>query len=58
MNNQIARYIICVIPILLGAWDISSALKAYEVGKYFGAAVNLMMTIWMICLFVKIFFDL
>ena len=58
MRDQIARYILCIVPILIGAWDISKTVRRFVECKYFVAGVSLMMTVWMICLFVKIFFEL
>ena len=58
MSDHIVKYILCVIPLLLGAWDISGAIKGFIEGRYFVAGVELMMTVWMICLFVKVFFGL
>ena len=58
MSDQIARYTLCIIPVLIGAWDIGNAAKCFEEGKYFTAGMNLMMAVYMICLFVMTFFDL
>ena len=58
MREHIVRYILCMFPLLMGAWDISETVRGFVKGNYFAAGVNLMMTVWMICLFVKMFFNL
>lgn len=57
MAEHILRYAMMVFMVLMGAWDISGAAKGFVEGKYFGAGVYSMMTIWMICLFVRVFFE-
>lgn len=58
MREHIVMYILCTIPLLMGAWYISETVRGFVEGKYFEAGVNLMITVLMICLFVKIFFNL
>ena len=58
MSEQIVRYVLCIIPILVGAWYVRETARGFKEGKYYGAGVSLMMAIWMICLFVKTFFNL
>lgn len=58
LKEWIVKYLIALIPLLLGAYDLSEAVKGFVYGTYFKASVYTMLVVWMICLFVKIFFDL
>lgn len=58
MSDRIASYVLYIIPILVGAWYVRETARGFKEGKYYSAGVSLMMTVWMICLFVKTFFNL
>lgn len=58
MREQIIKHLIVLIPLLIGAFDLSEAIKGFIEGRYFKASVSVMLTVWMICLFVKIYFEL
>ena len=58
MIDRLIAYIVALIPLFVGAWCISNAAKYFVQEKYFMAGFEIMMSIWMICLFVKTFFNL
>lgn len=58
MKEQIVKYLIALIPLLIGAYDLSEAVNGFVYGRYFKASAYTMLVVWMICLFVKIFFEL
>lgn len=58
MKEQIVMHLIALIPLLIGALDLSLAVERFIDGKYFSASVSMMLVVWMIGLFVKIFFEL
>lgn len=58
MKDAIIKYLILLIPLLIGAFNLSEAISGFKNGRYFMPSFNMMMVVWMICLFVKIFFEL
>ena len=58
MKEHVVIYLLVLIPLLLGAYDLSTAVKGFIEGQYFKASIDAMVMVWMICLFVKIFFGL
>ena len=58
MTDQFAKYVLLLILAVVGAFNISNAAKGFSEGRYFSASTSSMFSIWMICLFVKVFFEL
>lgn len=58
MSELIIKYILMLFIVLMGALDISGAAKGFAEGKYFIAGIDCMMAIWMICLIVKVSFEI
>lgn len=58
MTEHIVKYVLMLVVILVGASDIGDAIKGFVNGKYFVGGVESMFAVWMICLFVRIFFEM
>ena len=58
MAKHIVKYVLMLVVLLVGASDIGAAIKGFVSGKYFVGGVESMFTVWMICLFVRIFFEM
>jgi hypothetical protein len=58
MSYEIARLALQLLIILLCAGVIRDVIRAFLAGKYYVVGVSVMLTVWAICLFVRVFFGL
>ena len=58
MRESAIRYILMLIPVVIGGSNIGSAIRCFKEGKYFIGGIDSMMAMWMICLFIDVFFEL
>ena len=58
MADPVAKHVLLLILVVVNAFNISNTAKGFFEGRYFSASTSLMVSIWMICIFVKVFFDL